>query len=135
MFFCVCGVGWGRFSKIHSHRRAGQRTPQNMKIPKCLDLIGNTMVYTLFTWKFNAQSTLDAFKQVPDLFRMAFQFKAKEQIYSGSCVLHVGVYFNIAGLIYMFIICMCYLWAFLHERRNNLRGSLTPLELLHRLAL
>lgn len=39
-----------------------------MEMPKCLDLIACTMVFTIYTCNFDAESILDALKHVPDLF-------------------------------------------------------------------
>ena len=57
-----------RSSEMCSHRRAGKRTPQNVEIPECFDLIECPMVLHISTSKFDARNTPDAFKHVPDLF-------------------------------------------------------------------
>jgi len=71
--------------------RAGQRTSKFMKIHKCLDLIGDTMVLIMSTWKFDAKNTTEAFKHVPDLFRTAFQLKSKENHLNKKQFLHMGI--------------------------------------------
>ena len=48
--------------------RAGKRTPKIVKIPKCSDLVGYSMVLPISICKFDAANTPDAFKHVPDLF-------------------------------------------------------------------
>jgi len=45
-----------------------KESPQMMKIPKCLDLIGYTMVIPISTCKFDATYTPVANEHVPDLF-------------------------------------------------------------------
>ena len=42
--------------------------PEMMKIPKSLDLIDCTMVLTMSTCEFDAESAPDAIKHIPDLF-------------------------------------------------------------------
>jgi len=59
---------WGGLSKMCSPRRAGKRPPKIVKIQKCLDLIGDTMVLPLSTYKIDAKNIPDTFRPVPDLF-------------------------------------------------------------------
>jgi len=65
-----------------------------MKIPNSLDLIGYTMVLTIFTWTCDAQTTTDASNTSPTSEKTIFATERKsrtEQVNSGSEFLHVGV--------------------------------------------
>jgi len=60
-----------RFSEMCSPRRAGTRTPRNVEIPTCYDLIDCPMVLHISTYKFDAKNTPIAFEHVPDFFSRA----------------------------------------------------------------
>ena len=75
---------WARFQKVLEKQRPiffgcvfrkcilprglAKEPPKMLKIPKCVDIIGYTMVLTILTCNFYAKNTPDAFKHVPDLF-------------------------------------------------------------------
>jgi len=65
--FRVVFLFWGvRFRKCVLPDGLAEEPPKIMKIPKCLDLIGYSMVSTNFICKFDVKNTTDAFKHVPD---------------------------------------------------------------------
>ena len=56
------------FSKMYFPRRALERIPEIIKIPKCSDFVCYNTVLLMSIFKFDAKNTPYAFKHVPDLF-------------------------------------------------------------------